>query len=47
MHAVTGLRVGSDGHQVVLSDSTEVSSRAVLLATGATYRRLGIATWGT
>ena len=42
MQAVTGLRAGSDGHHVVLSDGTQVSSRAVLVATGATYRRLGI-----
>jgi thioredoxin reductase (NADPH) len=42
VQAVTGLRAGSDGHHVVLSDGTQVSSRAVLVATGATYRRLGI-----
>jgi thioredoxin reductase (NADPH) len=39
---VTGLR--ADGHQrvVVLADGTEVPSRTIVLATGMTYRRLGI-----
>jgi thioredoxin reductase (NADPH) len=41
-HAVTGLRVNGDGYHVLLSDGTQVSSRAVLVATGATYRRLGV-----
>lgn len=42
MRDVTGLRVGSGEHQVVLSDGTHVTSRAVLVATGVTYRRLGV-----
>lgn len=42
MRAATGLRTGNGEHKVVLSDGTEVTSRAVLVATGATYRRLGV-----
>jgi thioredoxin reductase (NADPH) len=41
-HMATGLR--TDGHKCVLtiSDGTEIVSRAVVLAMGATYQRLGI-----
>jgi thioredoxin reductase (NADPH) len=42
MQRVTGLRGDDGGLLVVLSDSGPVRARAVLLATGATYRRLGI-----
>jgi thioredoxin reductase (NADPH) len=42
MRAVTGLRIGRAEHQLVLSDGTRLTSRAVLVATGMTYRRLGI-----
>ena len=40
-HTVTGLRVSGDGHHLIMSDGTQVTSRAVLIATGAAYRRLG------
>jgi thioredoxin reductase (NADPH) len=42
MQRATDLRRDDDGILVVLSDSGPVRARAVLLATGATYRRLGI-----
>ncbi len=38
----TGLRRSGDGFVVTLSDGTEVSGRAVIVATGASYRRLGV-----
>jgi thioredoxin reductase (NADPH) len=41
MHRVTGLRREDAGLFVALSDSGRVRARAVLLATGASYRRLG------
>ena len=39
---VTGLRAEADHRIVTLADGTEVRTRAVVLATGVTYRRLGI-----
>ena len=42
MRAVTNLRVNGDHRAVVLADGTEVTARAVVLATGASYQRLGI-----
>ena len=42
MQTVTGLRREHDGLFVDLSDSDGVRARAVILATGATYRRLGV-----
>jgi thioredoxin reductase (NADPH) len=39
---VTGLRVSGTDRMITLSDGTEITARAVLIATGATYRRLGI-----
>jgi thioredoxin reductase (NADPH) len=42
MHEVTALRPGTREHTTVLSHGTELRSRAVVLATGVTYRRLGI-----
>jgi thioredoxin reductase (NADPH) len=42
MQPVTALRVGSRRHTVVLATGTEVTTRVVVLATGVTYRRLGI-----
>jgi thioredoxin reductase (NADPH) len=42
MQKVTGLRREHDGLVVTLSDSGDVRARAVLLATGASYRRLGV-----
>ncbi len=42
MHDATGIRRDGDRLHVSLSDGGEVSARAVILATGATYRRLGI-----
>ena len=42
MRQVAGLRVEGDSRIVVLSDGTEIASRAVVLAMGVTYRRLGI-----
>ena len=38
----TGLRRSRDGLVVSLSDGTEVTGRAVIIATGASYRRLGV-----
>jgi thioredoxin reductase (NADPH) len=42
MHRVTGLGHSDHGLEVMLSDDRLVSARAVILATGATYRRLGV-----
>jgi thioredoxin reductase (NADPH) len=42
MHRVTGLSRVRDQLLVTLSDDRSVSARAVILATGATYRRLGV-----
>jgi thioredoxin reductase (NADPH) len=42
MQRVTGLRREHDGLFVTLSDSGRVRAGAVLLATGASYRRLGV-----
>lgn len=39
---VTGLRADGVNRLVTLSDGTEITARAVLIATGARYRRLGI-----
>jgi thioredoxin reductase (NADPH) len=43
MHDATGIRRDGDRICVDLSSGEEVSARAVVLATGATYRRLGVA----
>ncbi len=43
MHDATAIRREGDHLHVSLSDGSEVSARAVVLATGATYRRLGVA----
>jgi len=43
MHDATGIRRDGDRICVDLSSGGEVSARAVILATGATYRRLGVA----
>jgi thioredoxin reductase (NADPH) len=42
MHDATAIRREGDHLHVALSDGGEVSARAVILATGATYRRLGV-----
>jgi thioredoxin reductase (NADPH) len=42
MHDATGIRRDGDRLYVSLSDGGEVSARVVILATGATYRRLGV-----
>jgi thioredoxin reductase (NADPH) len=42
MHDATAIRREGDRLHVALSDGGEVSARAVILATGATYRRLGV-----
>ncbi len=42
MHDATGLRREGDRLHLGLSDGGEVNARAVILATGATYRRLGV-----
>ncbi len=42
MHDATSIRRKGDRLRVALSDGGEVSARAVILATGATYRRLGV-----
>lgn len=39
---VAGLRARGDERVLTLSDGREISARAVLIATGATYRRLGV-----
>jgi thioredoxin reductase (NADPH) len=39
---VTGLRADGVDRVLTLSDGTEITARAVLIATGAAYRRLGI-----
>jgi thioredoxin reductase (NADPH) len=39
----TSLATGEDLHVVGLKDGSQVRSRAVIIATGASYRRLGIA----
>ncbi|WP_203702484.1 FAD-dependent oxidoreductase [Asanoa iriomotensis] len=44
MQRVTQLRREGDGLAVTLSDSGRVRARAVLIATGADYRRLGVPT---
>ena len=41
-HDATAVRREDDRLHVALSDGGEVSARAVILATGATYRRLGV-----
>ncbi len=42
MHDATAIRREGDRLYVALSDGGEVSARAVILSTGATYRRLGV-----
>ena len=42
MRDATGLRRSGEDLVVSLSDNTEVSGRAVVVATGASYRRLGV-----
>lgn len=43
MHDATAIRREGDRLHVALSDGGEVSARALILAGGATYRRLGVA----
>ena len=42
LHAATGLSRSEDRLEISLSDGRSVSAAAVILATGATYRRLGV-----
>jgi thioredoxin reductase (NADPH) len=42
MHVVTGLRAEGSDRVLTLVDGTEVTSRAVILATGASYQRLDV-----
>ena len=42
MREVTDLRTGGDHHVVALADGAEITARTVVLATGASYQRLGI-----
>lgn len=42
MRRVTGLRTGHGRHVVEISDGSEATARAVVLATGVSYRRIGI-----
>ena len=42
MQEVTGLVTGPTRHRLVLEDGTTITTRAVVLSPGATYRRLGI-----
>lgn len=39
---VTGIRVEGESRYVTVGDGTEYGARAVLIATGSTYRRLGV-----
>ncbi|SFU07370.1 thioredoxin reductase (NADPH) [Geodermatophilus amargosae] len=41
-HQVTALTTAGGGHALVLTDGSQVRTRAVILATGVTYRHLGI-----
>src|SRR5262245_56619821 len=41
-HKATGLRVQGSEHVVTVAGGDEVRSRAVVIATGVSYRRLGI-----
>jgi len=47
MIEATGLRCDGDGLIVDLSDGTEVKTTAVVIATGASYRRLGVSSLET
>src|SRR6478672_2431330 len=42
MHNVTGLCRSRDGLQLTIEDGRRVGAGAVILATGASYRRLGV-----
>lgn len=42
LREVTGLRVDSEQLKLGLADGAELTARAVVLATGATYQRLGV-----
>jgi len=42
MHRAVGLTTTDHGHAVTLEDGRRVAARVVILATGATYRRLGV-----
>jgi thioredoxin reductase (NADPH) len=42
MSQVTGLRVGAERHGLSLAGGKEVTARAVVLATGVSYRRLAV-----
>ena len=44
MHEVTDLHPGKERHRLELSNGAEITTRTVVLATGARYRRLGITT---
>ena len=44
MREVTGLRTEHDRHVLTTSDGAEINARAVILANGVTYQRLGIPT---
>jgi thioredoxin reductase (NADPH) len=39
---VAGLKLGGSDHTLVLRDQTEVTAKAVVLASGVSYRRLGV-----
>ncbi len=41
-HDVRALTTDGDGHALALSDGSRVQARAVILATGVSYRRLGL-----
>jgi thioredoxin reductase (NADPH) len=42
MHQATAWRIEGERHVVTISDGSEATARAVILATGVSYRRLGI-----
>ena len=41
-HRVTALTTDGMGHQLVLDDGSRITARAVIVAAGVTYRRLGL-----
>ena len=43
MRRVTALRAEGRGHVVTMSDGNEARGRAIILATGVSYERLGVA----
>jgi thioredoxin reductase (NADPH) len=42
MNTATGLRAEGDRHVITVADGSEITTRTVVIATGAAYRRMGI-----